>query len=170
MKRLVSITLATPLFFFFIVFFSQAAAKNEQITKTDESGLVFSLAECVSIALDRSPQILYSKADIMQKEYSLQSSKKDLYPSLFFNYGYQYSPDAYAPFAIEDYYSYAFTIEQPVYRGRSLVTGVELSELDLESSKTSMAQAKNDIILAVHEAYYNLLKTRKFEVHLFRFC
>jgi len=113
--------------------------------------------------MDTSPQILYSQADIIEKEYSLDSSKKDLFPSLFFNYGYRYAPDAYAPFGTEDYYSYSFTIEQPIYRGRSIVTGVELGELDLELSKATLAQTQNDIILAVHDAYYNLLKTRKFE-------
>ena len=43
------------------------------------------------------------------------------------------------------------------------MTGVELGELDLEFSKEDMNRTKNDIILAVHESYYNLLKTRKFE-------
>ena len=162
MKRFVSIPLVTVLFFFFQTLLSHAV-ENEKIIKTDDSAKVFSLSECVLIALDESPQILYSHADIIEKEHSLESSKKDLYPSLFFNYGYRYAPDAYEPFGTEDYYSYSFTIEQPVYRGRFLVTSVELSELELESSKAGMAQTQNDVILAVHEAYYNLLKTRKFE-------
>ncbi len=163
MKRLVSLPILVVLFFFSLVLLSRAAEQNEQIIKPDLSGKVFRLADCVSIALESSPQILYSQADIIAKQYSLESSKKDLYPSLFFNYGAQYSPDAVAPYGTSDYYSYSFSVQQPVYRGRSLVTGVELGELDLELSKASMAQTKNDIILAVHEAYYNLLKTRKFE-------
>jgi outer membrane protein len=163
MKHSVSILSVIAIIFFSHVLLCQAEDQDKQLTKTDLSAKIFSLSECVSIALDSSPQILYSQADIIEKEYSLQSSKKDLYPSLFFNYGYQYAPDAYAPLGTKDYYSYSFTIEQPIYRGRSLVTGVELGELDLELSKATMAQTKNDIILAVHEAYYNLLKTRKFE-------
>jgi outer membrane protein TolC len=163
MKRLVSITVSASLFFFSLALPAQAAIEKKRITKTDESEKVYSLSECVSIALDTSPRILYSKADIIEKQYSLQSSKKDLYPSLFVNYGYQYAPDAYEPFSTKDYYNYSFSVSQPLYRGRSLVTGVELGELDLELSKVSMAQTQNDIILAVHEAYYNLLKTRKFE-------
>ena len=163
MKRPVSLPLLAVLFFFSLVLLSQAEDQNEQITKTDPDAHVFNLADCVSIAMDRSPQILYSQAEIIEKQYSLQSSKKDLYPSLFFNYGYQYAPDAYEPFGTRDYYNYSFSIEQPIYRGRALVTGVELGELDLELSKVTLAQTKNDIILGVHEAYYNLLKTRKFE-------
>jgi len=163
MKNSVSIPLLVVLFFFSSALFVQAVDKNRQITKTDQSGRILSLSECVSIALDTSPQILYSQADIIEKEYSLDSSQKDLYPSLFFQYGYRYAPDAYSPFGIENYYNYAFSIEQPVYRGRALVTGVELGKLELEFSKASMVRTQNDIILAVHEGYYNLLKTRKFE-------
>ncbi len=162
MKRLVSLSLLAVVILFSHTLITQAADLNEPITIEDLSGEIFSLAECVSIALNSSPQVLYSQADIIQKQYSLQSSQKDLYPSLFFNYGYEYAPDAYEPFGTKDYYSYSFSVQQPVYRGRSLVTGVELSELDLEYSKASMVQTKSDIILAVHEAYYNLLKTKKF--------
>lgn len=163
MKRFVSISLSAAIFFFFQALLTLAATEKEQIIKPDENGSVFSLAECVSIALEKSPQVLYHQADIIEKEYSLESSKKDLYPSMYFQYGYQYAPDAYAPFSIKDYYNYSFSVEQPLYRGRSLVTGVEIGELDLELSKASMAQTQNDIILAVNEAYYDLLKTRKVE-------
>jgi outer membrane protein TolC len=152
MKRLVSLVILAV--FMAPALLSQAAEQEDKI---------FSLAECVSVALEKNPQILANQADIIEKKYSLDSSKKDLYPSLYFQYGYRYSPDAYAPFGIEDYYNYTFTIEQPVYRGRSLVTGVELGQLDLALSKANMAQTQNDIILNVHQAYYNLLKTRKFE-------
>ncbi len=164
MKRFVSISLLAAILFFFEALLTLAATEKEQIIKPDESGSVYSLAECVSIALEKSPQVLYNQADIIEKEYSLESSKKDLYPSMYFQYGYQYAPDAYAPFGINDYYNYSFSVEQPLYRGRSLVTGVEIGELDLELSKASMAQTQNDIILAVHEAYYDLLKTRKVEM------
>jgi len=154
MKHLVS-----PILFAAFVFLSSSLnAQAEELQKN-----TYSLAECVSIALKKSPQILSDQADILQKEYSLDSSRKDLYPSLYFQYGYRYNLDAFVPYSIEDYYNYSFTIEQPLYRGRSLVTGVELGELDLQLSKATMAQTQNDIILAVHNAYYNLLKTRKFE-------
>ena len=173
MKRLVSIPVLVVLIFCFSATTHAASSDNkrrdvltaaeEQITKADTSGKVFSLSECVATALENDPQILYSQADISEKEYSLKSSRKDLYPSLAFQYGYRNSPDANSLFGIEDYYSYSFSAEQPIYRGRSLITGVELSELELESSKAAMVQTENDIILSVHEAYYNLLKARKFE-------
>jgi outer membrane protein TolC len=164
MKRSIYISLLVVLFFCFYAL-SQAAAQDDQ--QPPDENTMFSLSECVAIALNTSPQILYSQADISEKESSLVSSKKDLYPSLFFHYGYQYAPDvasnAFSSLGVEDYYSYTFSIEQPIYRGRALVTGVELGELELESSKSAMVQTKSEIVLSVHEAYYNLLKARKFE-------
>ena len=164
MKRLVSFSLTTVLLFLIQVFLAQTvtAVEKKRITKADASGKIYSLSDCVSISVETSPQVLYSQADITEKEHSLSSSKKDLYPSMFFQYGYRYAPDAYSPFGVENYYNYSLSIKQPIYRGRSLVTGVELGELDLEFSKADMSRTKNDIVLAVHEAYYNLLKTRKF--------
>ena len=160
MKRSIYISLLVVLFFCFYAL-SQAAAQDDQ--QPPDENTMFSLSECVDIALKTNPQILYSQADISEKESSLVSSQKDLYPSLFFRYGYQYAPDAYAPIGVKDYYSYAFSVEQPIYRGRALVTGVELGELDLELSKSAMVQTKSGIVLSVHDAYYNLLKARKFE-------
>jgi outer membrane protein TolC len=124
---------------------------------------VLTIPECVKIAFANSPQLETSKADIVEKEELLSSTKKDLFPSLSFQYGYTHSPDAYAPFGVEDYYRYSFTVEQPVYEGQALITEVKQSELDLDYSNASMTLTKNDIVLAVNETYYNLLKTRKFE-------
>lgn len=163
MKRTVYLPLLAVFFFFSLVPLAQAEEQDQQPAVTGQGAAVFTLADCVAIALDSSPQVLYSQADIFAKQHSLQSSRKDLYPSLFVNYGYQYAPDATAPFGTKDYYNYSFSIEQPLYRGRSLVTGIELGKLDLELSEVTLTQTKNDIILAAHEAYYNLLKTRKFE-------
>ena len=159
-KRLVSIPLLVVIFLCAQALTLSASMDGQQSPNGDK---VFSLAECVAIALNQSPQILGSQADIYEKESSLLSSQKDLYPSLFFQYGYRYAPDAHALLGTENYYNYSFSVEQPIYRGRSLVTGVELGELDLELSRTAMSQSQNDIIITVHEAYYNLLKTRRFE-------
>jgi len=160
MKRQVFIPLLLTMI---MITSNQAARAADQANgQLPEGEKVFTLADCVSTALEKNPQILYSKADIVEKEYALKSSRKDLYPTLSFQYGYTGTANA-SPYATGSYYNYVFNVEQPVYRGRSLVTGVELGELNLELSKVTMTQAQSDIVLAVHDAYYNLLKTRKFE-------
>ncbi len=162
MKRFFSLSLLLC-FFLFTALSVPTAAQEEAAVKAPPSRTL-NLSECVSIALDASPQILASQADILEKEYALQGTRKDLYPSLSFGYDYQHTSDAENTFfSIEDYYSYSFSVRQPLYRGRSLVTGVELGELALESSRTVMEQVRNDITLAVHEAYYNLLKAKRFQ-------
>lgn len=137
---------------------SFAAQQSDQT-----ADIVLTLPACLKLAFANSPQLETSKADVVEKEALLSSTRKDLYPTLSFEYGYKHSPDAYAPFGVKDYYRYSFIVEQPVYEGKALVTAVKMSELDLDYSKSSMQLTQNDIILAVHETYYNLLKTRKFE-------
>ena len=161
MKHSASIVVFVVAFFCFIPFALGASQDNDQAPPLDDKTL--NLSECVAIALDTNPQILYSQADIIEKEFLLSSTKKDLLPSLFFQYGYLYSPDAEPTISLEDYYSYSIGIEQPLYQGKALVTSVELGKLELEFSRSGMTQTKNDIVLSVHEAYYNLLKSRKFE-------
>ncbi len=161
MKHAVSFILVLIVFCTFTAL-SSAESHNGEMTQESGNDL-YHLSECVAIALNSSPQLLYSQADVEEKEQSLKSSRKDLYPSMYFQYGYRYSPEAYVPFGTRNYYNYSLTLEQPVYQGGSLITGVELGELDLELSRSSMLQTKSDIVLAVHEAYYNLLKARKFE-------
>jgi outer membrane protein len=160
MKYSASLALLVVVFFCHIPFAHGASLDDQQKVLPQK---ILSLSECVAIALDTSPQILYSKADIIEKELSLNSVKKDLLPSLFFNYGYLHTQDPIPTLTLENYYNYSIGIEQPLYQGRALVTGVELGKLDLEYSKAGMTQTRNDIILSVHEAYYNLLKTMKFE-------
>lgn len=160
MKRLVFSSLLLVLFIFFLVPAGFAAEDDQQPSPAPDK---LTLSECVDIALGNSPQILYSQADISEKESSLLSSRKDLLPSLSFQYGYTYTHEADITMAGEDYYNYIFSVKQPLFQGLSLVTGVELGKLDLESSQSRMVQTKNDVVLSVHEAYYNLLKTRKFE-------
>ncbi len=161
MKLLASIVAFVVALSCSIPFALAAAQEDEQSLPRENNEL--GLSECVAIALDSSPQILYSQADITEKEFLLGSAKKDLLPSLYFNYGYLHSPDADPAISLEDYYNYSVGIEQPLFQGKALVTGVEIGQLDLEFSKAGMEQTQNDIILSVHDAYYNLLKTRKFE-------
>ena len=159
MKQLVFI----PLLVIVIACLNVVPATSQDARQDTAENKVFTLADCVSAALENNPQIRYSQAEITAREYSLESSKKDLYPSLFFQYGYTNTPDTTFIYGTDNYFNYSFSIEQPLYEGRSLITGVELGKLNLEFSKAGMTQTQNDIVVSVHEAYYNLLKAKKFE-------
>ena len=158
MIRILLISFSALCFYIATGPYSSHAAQQEEMPDNP----VLTIGDCLKIAFANSPQLETSKADIVEKEASLSSTKKDLFPTLSFEYGYTHSPDAYGPYDVDDYFRYSFVVEQPVYEGQALITAVKQSELDLDYSNAAMTMTKNDIVLAVHEAYYNLLKTRKF--------
>jgi len=146
------------LFCFFLVFSSIAvrAGSAQQYT---------SLEECVAIALTQAPSIKFAEAGQQASKAELNSAHKDLLP--VFSAGYTYNRQFYegSPFfpVDDNYFAYSLQIEQPLYKGRSLVTGVRIGELQLQSSELSFTSSINDLVLQVKQAYFNHLKDLKLE-------
>ncbi len=119
-----------------------------------------SLDECVRQVLEKSPAMASALVDLQEKDAAFRSAKKDLYPTLSFQYGYANQPDD--PFA-ENLYRYSIILDQPLYRGKALVTAKEISRLDTFFSDYGFRQLKNDLIFQTHQAYFDLLRTLKLE-------
>ncbi|MFZ5775658.1 MAG: TolC family protein [Thermodesulfobacteriota bacterium] len=115
------------------------------------------------LVLSRNPDLAMAKAGQEAQKAELAASRKDLFPTLSASYAYTRQP-AEATYAIrvpENYYTYAFSVEQPVFKGRALVTTVEKNRLGLLASEAGVAKSRNDVILAVHDAYFSLLRAEK---------
>ena len=128
--------------------------------------LLLTLDDCVDIVLGKSPALASAEADLGEKAAVLDSARKDLYPTLSFQYNYLRQPDSSFQFNgfslnVEDYYSYSLTVEQPLYRGRALVTAVKKGELDYRSAQAAYTVAWRERIFAVHQAYFDLLRAEK---------
>lgn len=127
------------------------------------------LDDCVREVLARSPELAIAQADIVEKEENIQAARKDLYPTLSASYDYlrqwdlSFSPTIGRSFGLENSYNYGVTLQQPMYKGKSLVTAVALSELAHDLSRVSLQKTRADKVRAVHETYYNLLKMQKLE-------
>ncbi len=160
---LVSITV---FFILSVSIYSFAQELKRDISTSSQE--ILTLKECIQETLSKNPRFGSALHDVEEQEQTLESSKKDLYPSLSFQYIFDKQLDNSISFGgnslnLDNYYSYAFSVEQPVYRGKSLVTAVEIGELNLMKSESNLTKTRNDIIFAVHEAYFNILKARKFE-------
>ncbi len=72
---------------FFYYFFSaiSLAAENNDTT--------LSLEQCIEIVVASNPELAMARADLESREALLQSSKKDLYPTLSAQYSYLHQPD-----------------------------------------------------------------------------
>lgn len=127
---------------------------------------VLTLKQCVEIAFKKSPELAFAKANKEEKRAIWTGSKKDLYPTLFADYNYLNQPGSSRSGFFDvpnNLYSYAFTVEQPLFKGRALVTTVKINELEHKFSVSAYKQAQSDLLLTIHEAYFEVLKAQKLE-------
>lgn len=132
----------------------------------ESAGKVLTLSECVQIALETNPRGAISSLDREEQEANLSSARKDLLPSLWFEYAYTRQPSGARPGIMsvpENYYNYSFTVEQPLFQGRSLVSNVEKNKLAVRGSEFAVAKTNSDIVLEAHQAYFGLLRAMKLE-------
>lgn len=145
--------------FFALIFF----APHPVFSAESDHHPVLGLSDCVRLALDSNPDLALAKAGQNAQAAELSASRKDMLPSLSASYSYSRQPaePTYTVRVPENYYTYGFTIEQPIFKGKALITTVEKNRLALQASQAGVARAKNDVILAVHEAYFSLLRAEK---------
>ena len=103
-----------------------------------------------------------ARADLEGNEFSLESRKKDLLPTLSAHYSYAHRPDA-SFFTLDDQFVYGFTAEQPLYSGKSLITSVKQAELISENSLFFIEQTINNLAFEVYGRYFELLRALKLE-------
>jgi len=121
------------------------------------------LKGCVATVLAKHPGMVAAQAGQEEKRALLWSARKELLPSLSADYTYKRQQEevAAASRMPYNYYNYGFTVSQPIFRGGALYNAMRIGELDLERARSAMSQARNDLILATHRAYFSLLKQLK---------
>ena len=149
MKR---ILLIICFFYYFLPAVLLAAENNDTI---------LSLEECIEIVIANNPDLAMARSDQGNREALLQSSQKNLYPTLSAQYSYMHQPDEV--YTLPDLFTYGVKAEQPLYKGKSLVTSVKQAELSLETSKLVIEQVTNNLVFEVFGRYYELLRALKLE-------
>jgi len=126
-----------------------------------------SLQDCIAIATAKAPKIEAAEAVRQMRTAELSSAQKDLLPVLSAGYLYQWQPDNRIIFnntgTSNNYFAYNFTVEQPLYKGKSLITSVKVGELQVQTSEFSYDSRINDLVLEVSNAYYDYLKNGKLQ-------
>ncbi len=147
------------LYFFAFSFLNDAVGAENQLE-------MLTLEQCIDIVFAESPELAFAKANKEEKQALLSASRKDLYPTLSAAYGYLRQPESSRTgfYTVpKDFYNYSFTVEQPLYKGMSLVTTVKVNELEYDVSASEITRAKNDLLLIIYEAYFELLKAEKLQ-------
>jgi len=128
--------------------------------------LSLDLSGWVRIALDNSPDIVISSADVMSAEASLTSSESFLWPRLTFNTsaGHSWSsvPDMSGGYTDTDNSSWSMSAavsQELLASGGSSWLRMSGSRHSLEASQLDMDQARLDLTMNIIEAYYGVIES-----------
>ncbi len=144
------------------------------------------VSQAVRIALNRNYKITEARLEVRKKEHERRSAFSDFFPSLKIEYtaeadryqnidnieylglahdsrwyvryinGNEVMP-AY-PYRIDPYRSFTFTatLTQPLYSGGKLLSQYKMAKLGVDKGEIQLELDKQDLILAVHKACYQL--------------
>ena len=135
----------------------------------DKAG-VLSLKKAVEIALERSPGLHAAREGLRGADYLRKGALADFFPTLRTEYDFRYLDQQ--PFFItatglrvtigtRSNYSWTSGVDQPIFRGGAFYWSYRLAKLGVDLSRVFLELAKQDLILQVKEAYFNILKADK---------
>ncbi len=150
-----------------------------------------SLAEAVATAQQRNLRLVDARLEIQEQEQERRKAYSDFFPTVDLQYVARFNryrqsgnvlgfassqdsrrpvapgvsplnPDAY-PYRIDPYDSFSVvgTLTQPVYNGGELVNNYKYARLGVDYSEIQHDVDRQDLILEVHEAYYQLVQSYK---------
>lgn len=123
----------------------------------------WSLTQCIEHALEHNISIKQSSITVASKEIAVNTAENRRLPSLSGSAGQNFSfgrgLTADNTYANTNTTSTSFSLgsDVPVFTGLQIVHNIALSKLDLEASTMDLAKAKDDIRVAVAQAYVQIL-------------
>jgi outer membrane protein len=131
-------------------------------TEVYESPL--SLADCIAVAIENSPDLAQTKEDLRLDQADFVSSFSALLPSAYASSGYTRSGPSFrisATGVMEEVttetYSTRFSLSQPLLDLPGW-TGIFSAGAAVTAGRASLREMENAVVLAVTEGYYGLLK------------
>lgn len=114
------------------------------------------LKDCLVAALKNSSTVATADSVYQEQQAMLRSAKKSLYPALSYQYRYT---DQNGSTLADSTYSSSVVLEQPLYQGGGLFAGVAVNKLKLAETDLGRRKSREDLVLKVHEFYYDLLSS-----------
>ena len=124
---------------------------------------VWTLPQCIDYALENNLSVKQSGLNVEQKEISLNTAENNRLPDLSGSAGQNFSfgrgltaDNTYANTNTTNT-SFSVGASVPVFNGFQIKHNVELSKLDLAAATADLEKAKDDIRVAVAQAYVQIL-------------
>lgn len=139
---------------------------SAQIVQAGEEGVkVFTLDECIRIALENNWSIKAQEDKISESEFARDEAKAGFYPELSMSYNYtRYDDEPTVGNIIvgeKNSFQWRGTVTQSIFTGYAVTSTYELAKLGIDQSKVALELEKLDLALNVKEAYFNILKADK---------
>ena len=141
-----------------------------------EDKLILTLDECIRLALDQNPIYLAEKTKEAGASASVREAVAGFFPSLnaqgtdildkkVFSITFPSLFPGMSPMTIKmDFtrsYTFALNFSLPLYAGGRLMSGYRTANLNLESTRESIRQTKQETVYDVKKAFYGYLLARK---------
>lgn len=122
-----------------------------------------SLQVCIKQVLATSSELGMGKASGRQKEALLDSARKDRFPTLAGSVTSTHQTDPIPDTFPDNMLGYRFSLEQPVYRGKGIITSIDQAENFMFSAREDIRRLINDIVYETYKQYFALLRAEKLE-------
>lgn len=148
-------------FLFFYVGFSITFISNA-FAQDNIKPSVYSLSECIEIALKKNPELLASKEQLSKSFFKIGEARSGYFPEIDLSLGYQRS---YQEARIgEEYsknYSGQISLSQTIFDFGKTITKVDIQKELYKATASQDSDTILGIIYNVKSAYFNLLKAKK---------
>ncbi|MBI5207724.1 MAG: TolC family protein [Candidatus Firestonebacteria bacterium] len=136
----------------------------------EESVSLYDIPVCINMALKNSRKTIINQQKIIEAREKVEEVKSQFYPNV--NASLLYSRLEKAPtidfggkktkVGDENTYNAKLQVIYPLYTAGATKIGTEISEMGLEYNEVSSQITRLDIIYAVYQNYFNVLKAYKF--------
>jgi outer membrane protein len=165
-----------PIALILLIGFSAAVAAQDKPAPASEGRIVLTLDESVRLALEQNPFYLAEKAKEAGASASVREAVSGFFPSLnaqgtdildkkVFSITFPSFFPGMAPQTIKmDFtrtYALALNFSLPLYAGGRLMSGYRTANLNLESTRESIRQTRQETVFNVKKAFYGYLLARK---------
>lgn len=170
MRSLWRRTWIAALFSLFLLPFPGASASAQE--EGEKEGF-YTLEKAILEALSNNYLLKIKREQVDEAQYVRNQARADLFPKLSTSYSYTRLSEEGLSAAIplggglsipprrlttEDNFFWRTTVRQPVFTGFALLSTYELTRLGIDRSEWELEQEKLNLILAVKENYFNILR------------
>ena len=161
------------LFFIIGLFLLQIYPDNRNLVRASDQ---LTLSESIRIALDKSTSVRAADHGVRGADYERKAARTDFFPKISTEHSYtRFNEDPYmkspagdfAPYPTEykigtkNRYQWNTYLTQPIFTGGALVSSYQIAKLGVDIAKESRDRARQDTVIQVKEAYFNILKAGK---------